>query len=124
MRKIALNIEGRLHMRLGTGVTAKTTSAAIWCSVALAAVAIWMPSGPEKLPTIIILALLEALYLFGTWIHTTINPHEPLEGPNLVAYFRNVGTKDHPQHLESVAIVRDPLALPSGGIIKGAVDAP
>lgn len=99
-------------MRLGTGVSAKTAAVAIWSVVVLGIVAIWMPTGPEKLPVILIIAGFPLIYLVGTWIHTTINPHESLEGPNAVAYWQGLVTaKDRPDLIEgSATVIRDPLA--------------
>ncbi|MHA7898949.1 MAG: hypothetical protein ACX94B_03730 [Henriciella sp.] len=81
-----LKVEGIAEIKFGRGVTSKTSSSLIFLVLAIAVIALWGPSSSDK-PLII--GMMIGLYIFyaiGTWVHTSINPHEALDGVQLRTY--------------------------------------
>src|SRR5690242_1191214 len=93
--RIAVTLRSVVRFQFGDGVTPKTAGVMVWALIALAAVAIFTPSGPDKFATVLTIAGLVLLFLIGTWLHTYAVKDHPLEGGHIAEITRTlVGAKN------------------------------
>jgi hypothetical protein len=105
LQRLGLRLDGQFQFKFGSGVTPKTAGTVIVGVIGIVAAGIWMPEGPSKLPVVIGLMVLLAFFLLGTWIHTALNPHSPLEGGHLLAWHQaTLGAKGL-QTAEETAVI-------------------
>lgn len=89
LRRMGLQLVGVVRTQFGAGVTSKT--AAVMCAAIAGFVllGVFMPDAPYKPWMLLLLLAFCAVWLLGTWIHTSKNPLHSVEGEQIVELYRD-----------------------------------